>query len=919
MGGFSRWVVVVIVGLAMYVGAALPIPIPISTPGTGFVSLALIDTNGVLVRTLAYAEPVAGGSRTFFWDGTTDLGLPAASGEYTTRGIYFSNAPSAAYVMKVGTSGNPPWRLRDGTGDWGGDLGGPSSITANSTSLMVTWSAVENYTLPGIQQIDTNGNVLRSYISFYPWDGRMAGAMDETNFFLGILNRDEERIEIARYTIGTSNKQIIAVLPTLAHYTKSGRWKNRWQNVLDGMAITTNRVYASIALDNRLFVIDRTTGSILQQVPIPSPRGLAILGDRVLAISSNSVVTLTLDGTPKSTLISGAPLEDPYAITIDRAGRIYISDGGSQRSDPDAFTGNHQVHVFSSTGAYLHSIGAPGGSPRSGVINRLGFGDIRSLCIGPDNKLWVNEEITGFKRTSRWNTNGTLEREWFQRKLIHSADLLNPARPNELVYPGNAFDDYSALTGYTLNWTNQTWEPAWSYAEVEDAMYQEDVYLSNPASQPLQQYQPERRYPPFHYNPRELVTYNGRNYFLNQEGNGDGAMFTYTATNPPQPVALIGYHRVDLITNRIVSYYDTGPNRWFTWADNNGNGHMVMNECTFTTSSSKLAQSVRIFSATLETNLAIRLLRPIGGGRLIESVLPLKQLLPNGAPVYDWSMLQDLATHQMPSFAGGDGSKIITRVEYDSVSVHDAGAAYALIDPQTDSTLHLPSLDHFWADRNWRKRIAKFDAATGKFLWAAGRRAPSRARPGEMYNPFGISASHNAIFAADVLGMVWVWSADGLYLGRLLNDAEPGRTWDEYAIHAEVNGPVMLYTNASTGKLYMIINDTGAHVYEVRLPAINTLPPSSVTLLPEMAGSSRKWDPDGRIPVAGSLLSVWQVGDALELSWHTNAAAMTLQFAAKYPGSWTNVTGIRQTNGERISVGIPLSVGQRSFFRLVGQ
>ena len=54
------------------IAAGAIVPIPISVSSTGFVSLALIDTNGVLVRNLAYAEPVSTGTRTFFWDGTTD-------------------------------------------------------------------------------------------------------------------------------------------------------------------------------------------------------------------------------------------------------------------------------------------------------------------------------------------------------------------------------------------------------------------------------------------------------------------------------------------------------------------------------------------------------------------------------------------------------------------------------------------------------------------------------------------------------------------------------------------------------------------------------------------------------------------------------------------------------------------------------
>jgi hypothetical protein len=62
-------------------GGSVRLPITFTAPGPGFVSLALYDQDGVLVRSLLYAEPVEKGSRVVPWDGTTDLGLPAKSGD----------------------------------------------------------------------------------------------------------------------------------------------------------------------------------------------------------------------------------------------------------------------------------------------------------------------------------------------------------------------------------------------------------------------------------------------------------------------------------------------------------------------------------------------------------------------------------------------------------------------------------------------------------------------------------------------------------------------------------------------------------------------------------------------------------------------------------------------------------------------
>jgi hypothetical protein len=126
---------------------------------------------------------------------------------------------------------------------------------------------------------------------------------------------------------------------------------------------------------------------------------------------------------------------------------------------------------------------------------------------------------------------------------------------------------------------------------------------------------------------------------------------------------------------------------------------------------------------------------------------------------------------------------------------------------------------------------------------------------------------------------------------------------------------VTLFTNATTGKLYMIVNDTGAHIYEVTLPTLQPFPPVSVDITPQMIAATRPWDPDKSIPVAGSLLNARTSGTDLLISWHTNAASLSLQSASIVTGTWTTVTATRQTNNDTVTVTLPPS-GARQFYRL---
>jgi hypothetical protein len=696
--------------------------------------------------------------------------------------------------------------------------------------------------------------------------------------------------------------------------TLSGRFEGRWQSWFSGLAITSNRIFAAAALDDTLFILDRTSGAILDQLNIPSPRGLAMGGDRLFVVSSNEVIKLHLDGTFDSTVVPAGILTSPNALALDALGNIYVGDSGALRHDPEAEAGTKQIYVFSPAGELIRTIGKAGGAPRSGTYDPEGFGEIRGLCVGPDGNLWVQDELTGIKRTSRWSTEGVRQREWFQRKLTHFTDKINAARPQELLYAANAFDDYPALTAYHFDWTNRTWRPAWSYAQRYADMYQEDVYLSHAHSNPLQALQPGRRHPVFHFNTGEFVTFtNGRHYFMNGNGGGDGCLFMYSATNAPKPVALVGYHHVDIITNKVVAYYDTGPNRWFTWADLNGDGRMALDEMTFTVNSAALAPSVRVFEAALTTNLSIRLLRPVNG-QLRESILPLKEMLPSGVPVYDWAMIQDLPARVLPDLNGGAGGKLIRTIQESWTPLYTTNGHYSLLEPATSAPLDLPSIDHFWADRNWRKKIARFDDS-GRCLWAVGRRAPGRAKPGEMYNPFGISYRHDTLFVADVLAVVWVWSSDGLYLGRLYNDTNPGKVWNEYAIHVEVQGPVTLFTDPADGKLYSVVNDTGALVHEVLLPHLEKLPSVTIPVSSEQLVNARPWDPDSGVPIPGSLLTTARTNDTLVITWHTNALGMTLQGANFVTGPWSTVTASRTIEGETVTVSLPPG-SSRSFYRL---
>ncbi len=339
---------------------------------------------------------------------------------------------------------------------------------------------------------------------------------------------------------------------------------------------------------------------------------------------------------------------------------------------------------------------------------------------------------------------------------------------------------------------------------------------------------------------------------MSGEGNDCGAIFTYGDGKKPKPVALVFGHRAQKRPDgKIEGFYDQGPNNWFTWADRNGDGKMAADEITYTENPEMLARTLRLNEAHLDDRLNIRMKRWFndnGKARLIDSFLPLKELLPNGAPVYEWSQLRDLVPLQAPDLTGGDSTKKV-RAYVLPMPIETADAYYSMVNPESELPLDLPGIDGrgWWASRNWRTKVARFDKQTGRPLWAVGRRAPGRAERGQMYHPAALSGvAGGALFVVDTLGPMWLWTTNGLFLGHVFHDFGEGVKNDE-TLYGEIQATIV-YTEPTSSKIYSIANDTGAHIHEIILPRLTAIGAGTVTLTAAEVSTVQLWDPDGVAP-----------------------------------------------------------------------
>ncbi len=228
-------------------------------------------------------------------------------------------------------------------------------------------------------------------------------------------------------------------------------------------------------------------------------------------------------------------------------------------------------------------------------------------------------------------------------------------------------------------------------------------------------------------------------------------------------------------------------------------------------------------------------------------------------------------TFQSPDFTGGDGIKEVGRVHM-PIPQRAADALYAVVSPECVQKLDLPGIDGsgWWASRNWRKKLTKFDAKTGELWWAVGRRASAVAEPGQMYHPMSVSGiSGDLIFVPDTLGPLWVWHRDGLFLGHLFKDHQAGE--QDLPIDQESYGEIQstfVFTHPQTGQAYHIGCGNETRVHALIPPVVQRLASQPIILTPEQARSAKPWDPDGLAPTEKPTYTVAPApGDAIAGSY----------------------------------------------------
>ncbi len=429
-----------------------PVPIEYTLPKDARVTLAIDDEKGNRIRNLLAAKSQKAGPNIARWDGLDDNGKPVPAGNYKLRALYHDGI-KVNYLISFANPGNPTWDSPDGRGAFYGDHTPPHAVAAAGDFVALACPLGES----GRHLIGTDLN-----------GQRLWGLSNRLGFVIGTsggrasLATDGKTLWVSQdgtYTIyrvdvatgkyspwnKTANDPSGTPVPILdlkiSDYVKPADAPKYGVN-LSAIAYHNNTVATALKQEGRILLLDSATGDTRKEIKIAEPNGLTFTptGD-LIVLSAGKLLRVDAEGTAKP--FTDAEYPTGFGLVTDPKGNVYLSV-----RNPD-----HNVKVFSPDGKLTSEIGARGGRPTHGTFNEKAMRNPGQLAFDSKGRLWVPEETSNPKRTSVWNTDGSLAKEFIGTTGYAAAGSINPDQPTM------AFSDN---TVYTIDLAKGTWKPVYS-------------------------------------------------------------------------------------------------------------------------------------------------------------------------------------------------------------------------------------------------------------------------------------------------------------------------------------------------------------------------------------------------------------------------------------------------------------------------
>ena len=451
-------------------------------PIDGQLTLGLFDEHGSLVRWVVQDEFRTAGDHRESWDGLDQWGRPAAAGSFLIKAAYHATL-TAQYKMTLCNPGNPPWPTPDDKGDWLSDEANPQAVVTDGQWIFLGAPGCElGYSVIGLDETGQRRWGIRVPMNprcvSLALDGDFLYVLysgpestDTTHFYDGknaigravVMCLDKRTGRPARFTRETPYLRV-ATWP----YSEEGTWLWGLRNnksfspakyggqpryyCLDvgestgalGLAAAGGKLYVSLSYENKLLVLDATSGKPTgENIAVAAPVGLSKLDEHtLLAVSGKQVMRVDLNA-KKATPLVHSGLVAPHSVTVDKAGNIFVSDWGT----------SFQVKIFAPDGHFLRAIGKEGGRAWVGAWDSHGMLVPRGIAVTNQGKLWVAEDDGSPKRISVWDArSGTLWKDYLGPAPYGGGTYfwIDPHDPSRVNAEG---------TRFKVDFKKQTWTP----------------------------------------------------------------------------------------------------------------------------------------------------------------------------------------------------------------------------------------------------------------------------------------------------------------------------------------------------------------------------------------------------------------------------------------------------------------------------
>lgn len=581
--------------------------------------------------------------------------------------------------------------------------------------------------------------------------------------------------------------------------------------VLGGLAVHNARLVASLTKMHQLLWVDARARKILGTVPVPDPRGVAFdAKGRLLVLSGRRLLRYVVGANPLQLAdpetVVGAGLEDPIGITLDRAGRIYISDRGR----------SNQVKVFSPQGRFVRAIGHPG-LPRLGPYDPRLMHQPNGITVDSRDRLWVAETDFVPKRVSVWTLDGRFVKAFYGPMEYGGGGCLDPVDPSRFYYSGMEF---------RLDWrTGASWPTAIYYYPDQDPLGLPSQFRSRAPETALTVR--GRRYLTDCYHVSPTNAAESASVWLMERGVARPAAALGSANEWPKAVeALQGKPP---LAARLPAGVSQGDRLTFAWSDLTGDGRVQPHEVTFIKGD--------CYGVTVMPDLAFVVSYLDGKAVRFAPV----GFTPRGVPRYDLSRGTVLVKGTRKPWTSGGGQALAGEGGWTILTVPPEPY------PGQSSMAGVRNGEPMWSYPSlWPGLHPSHDAPMPSH---PGQLLGTTRLLGGLVKPRGSDAGQLWAINGNK-GNAYLFTTDGLFVATLFRDcrvaswsapqAVRGMLVDDLSQNEECFWPSM--TQTRDGRIYLVTGGHGGSIVRVEgLEGIRRLPDQEIAVTPEQIRAAQEW------------------------------------------------------------------------------